>query len=152
MKLIFTLLFSFFFLTIKTKEARIDLKDLENRISEWEIKTNYERLAIAVYLQESSGNPKAIGLANDVGLYQITPIRLKDYNKKTGNNYTLNDLFNPVISREIFDYYARKIGIENLEEIARKWNRCNNWQDENGDEYWRLVEKRYKKLMKVQKS
>jgi hypothetical protein len=144
MKILLTLLFSFFFLTIKTSEANITNQALRKSI----IRNNYERLAIAVYLQESSGNPNAIGAANDVGLYQITPCRLENFNRLTGKNYSLNDRFNPEISREIFNYYAHKIGIENLEKIARKWNRSSKWQDEKGLKYWKLVEKRYKKLMK----
>lgn len=142
MKTIFILLFSCFFLTIKTSEANKSYIYV-NKIK---IKIAYEKLAKAVYLQESSGNPQAIGAKNDVGLFQITPIRLDDFNKKTGKKYSLNDRFNPIISREIFDYYAYKIGIENHEQIARRWNRANNWKDEKGKKYWMLVYNRYKKL------
>jgi len=57
-----------------------------------------------------------------VGYFQIRPIRLKDYNERTGNNYTKQDLFNYKISENIFLYYASVIGPYNLEKIARNWN------------------------------
>lgn len=57
-----------------------------------------------------------------VGYFQIRPIRLQDYNKRTGNNYTLNDLFRYNISERIFLYYASEIGPYDFERIARNWN------------------------------
>ncbi len=57
-----------------------------------------------------------------VGYFQIRPIRLQDYNKRTGNNYTLNDLFRYSISEKIFLYYASEIGPYDFERIARNWN------------------------------
>lgn len=57
-----------------------------------------------------------------VGYFQIRPIRLEDYNKRTESNYTMKDMFNYEISEKIFLYYAGKIGPYNFEQIARNWN------------------------------
>jgi hypothetical protein len=56
------------------------------------------------------------------GYFQIRPIRLKDYNKRTGSHYRMKDLFNYEISEKIFLYYAMQIGPSDFEKIARKWN------------------------------
>jgi hypothetical protein len=57
-----------------------------------------------------------------VGFFQIRPIRLKDYNKRTGNNYEMKDLYNYAVSEKIFLYYASEIGPYNFEKIAKRWN------------------------------
>ena len=57
-----------------------------------------------------------------VGYFQIRPIRLEDYNRRTGNSYTMKDLFDYSISEKIFLYYATQIGPYNFERIARNWN------------------------------
>jgi hypothetical protein len=56
------------------------------------------------------------------GYFQIRPIRLKEYNRLTGNSYTLNEMYNYKISEEIFLYFADQIGPYDFEQIARKWN------------------------------
>jgi hypothetical protein len=85
----------------------------------------------------------AVGSALDIGPLQITPIRLADYNKRTGNNYSHSDCFKWQVSREIFLYYANQIGIskDNWEQISRRWNRAYEWQDEKGAAYWMKVTK-----------
>jgi soluble lytic murein transglycosylase-like protein len=52
---------------------------------------------------ESNNNPKAWNKSDggSRGLYQISPICLKDYNKINKTKYKLNDLFNPVINKKI---------------------------------------------------
>jgi hypothetical protein len=57
-----------------------------------------------------------------VGYFQIRPVRLKDYNERTGSSYLIQDMFNYRISEKIFLYYASKIGPYNFERIAREWN------------------------------
>lgn len=56
------------------------------------------------------------------GFFQIRPIRLEDYNKRTGSNYKMADMFNYEISKKIFLYYASQIGPYNIEKIAKNWN------------------------------
>lgn len=73
------------------------------------VETNFDTLAY---------NP----VEQAVGFFQIRPIRLKDYNRRTGNHYKMKDLYNYKVSEKIFLYYAVKIGPDNFEKIARNWN------------------------------
>jgi hypothetical protein len=61
-------------------------------------------------------------LEEAVGYFQIRPIRLEDYNDRTGSAYTMNDLFNYKISEKIFLYYAAELGPYSFERIAKTWN------------------------------
>jgi len=83
----------------------------------------YERLWKAVCQVESSGNPFAYNKEEDaVGISQIREIRIRDYNKLTGKNYKLSEMFDPVKSKEVFMYYASKFSTHNIERIAKRWN------------------------------
>ena len=73
------------------------------------VETQYDTLAF---------NPLEVA----VGYFQIRPIRLVDYNIRTGSTYTMNDLFNYKISEKIFMYYASELGPYNFERIAKTWN------------------------------
>lgn len=55
---------------------------------------------------ESSNNPKAFNKSSNArGLYQITPIVLKEYNNFRKTNHSLKDLFNPTINKKIANWY-----------------------------------------------
>jgi len=55
---------------------------------------------------ESSNNPLAYNTRSQArGLYQITPICLKDYNQQNGLNLPVNALFNPSTSHTIAKWY-----------------------------------------------
>jgi hypothetical protein len=73
------------------------------------VETNYDTLAY---------NP----VEKAVGFFQIRPIRLKDYNRRTGNHYKLKDLYNYEVSEKIFLFYASEIGPYDFEKIAKRWN------------------------------
>lgn len=103
----------------------------------------YEKFVNALTWVESRHDSLAVGSAHDLGLFQITPIRLLDYNRRTGKHYTDQDLFNPRISRIIFDYYSKDLPFE---EAARKWNRAYQWRDSLGTVYWNRVSKQLNKL------
>ncbi|NLG03679.1 MAG: hypothetical protein GX567_07640 [Clostridia bacterium] len=55
------------------------------------------------------------------GAFQIRQCKLDDYNKLTGQNIKLNDLYDYNKSFEIFLYFARAYG-KDYETIAKKWN------------------------------
>ena len=59
---------------------------------------------------ESSGNPLAWNKSDDSrGLFQITPICLKEWNNfHASKRYTMQDLWNPSINREIAEWYITK--------------------------------------------
>jgi hypothetical protein len=83
----------------------------------------YKKLVFAIGMVETKCNTMAFNpLENAAGCFQIRPIRLIEYNRKTGNKYTRQDLFNYAVSEKIFLYFADKIGPYNPELIARKWN------------------------------
>jgi len=145
-KILFLIVLSTFYLTVGISTVQNDdLSDTIYKITK--IKHNYELLVRSEFWIESRNNMFAIGDAGDIGGLQITDIRRIDYFLKTGIYYHAFEMFDSAKSREIFDYYAYKIGIENHEEIARRWNRSSNWKDEKGRQYWNLVYNRYKKLV-----
>ena len=57
-----------------------------------------------------------------VGYFQIRPIRLRDYNERTGSSYRMKDLYDYKVSEKIFLFYASQIGPYNPEKIAKNWN------------------------------
>lgn len=71
------------------------------------------------------------------GYFQIRPIRLKDYNVRTGSKYAMKDMYNYYIAEKIFLYYASQIGPYNNEKIARNWNGSGY----KTRQYWRKVQK-----------
>lgn len=83
----------------------------------------FNKLMYAIGMVEVKGDTNAFNeLENAAGYFQIRPIRLDDFNFRTGNRYTTNDLFKYEISKEIFIYYASQIGPYDMEKIARRWN------------------------------
>jgi len=77
----------------------------------------------AIAMVESKMNPLAYNpKERAVGILQIRQIRINDYNLLTGKSYKLKDAYDVEVSKEIFFYYAEKIGIENQDLIIRKWN------------------------------
>lgn len=81
----------------------------------------YELIWKGVYMVESGGNPKAYNAKEQaVGLGQVRPIRLRDFNRQTGKHYTMKDMYDPVRNKEVFMYFAVKLEDPNL--IIRKWN------------------------------
>lgn len=83
----------------------------------------YRKLTFAIGMVETEGDTLAFNPEEEAaGYFQIRPIRLIDYNKRTGNSYTKQDLFNFETSEKIFLYFADLIGPYNLEQIARRWN------------------------------
>lgn len=83
----------------------------------------YERLINAIIQVESAGDTLAFNPVEEAfGALQIRPIRLLDYNQRTGKNYSMNDCYCLSISQEIFLFYAIKSGFHDYESIARNWN------------------------------
>jgi hypothetical protein len=83
----------------------------------------YRQLIFAIGFVETMNNNLAYNpLEQATGIFQIRPIRLEDYNRRTGSNYKMKDLFDYKISERIFLYFADQIGPYDLEQIARRWN------------------------------
>ncbi|HEX2920152.1 MAG TPA: hypothetical protein VHO50_03200 [Bacteroidales bacterium] len=82
----------------------------------------YERLMMAILQVESGGDTLAFNALEEAyGPFQIRPIRLTDYNIRTGKKYVMEDCYRMSISREVFLYYAIRIGAD-YELIAKRWN------------------------------
>lgn len=66
--------------------------------------TDWHHFIDAMIHQESKGNSSAVGMANDVGVMQITPIYLEEANRILGyKKYKLEDRLDPYKSIEIFN-------------------------------------------------
>lgn len=109
------------FLLLTTKVIAPDIKTLAIEESQ-PIEIIYERLMMAILEVESSGDTLAYNAIEDAyGPFQIRPIRLNDYNKRTGKKYRMNDCYTLKVSREVFLYYAKMIGPD-YETVAKRWN------------------------------
>jgi hypothetical protein len=83
----------------------------------------FRKLMYAIGMVETKGDTLAFNpVEQAVGIFQIRPIRLIDYNRRTGSSYCRSDLFSFEVSEKIFLYYAYQEGPYKLEQIARKWN------------------------------
>ena len=91
--------------------------------------SNYSTLIDAIFQHESGRNTEAYNAKeNAVGGLQIRQCRLDHYNKLTGNNYTLNDMYNFEKAREVFIYFTnhdnsgKRIRNKSYEQAAKNWN------------------------------
>jgi hypothetical protein len=98
----------------------------------------YERLVKAVVQVESLGDTLAFNLDEEaIGAFQIRPIRILDYNQRTGSNYKLENCSNYELSKKIFLYYAHRTGFHDFEKIARNWNGSGK----TTLDYWEKIKK-----------
>jgi hypothetical protein len=83
----------------------------------------YKALMNAIGLFETKGNTLAYNeKENAVGIFQIRQVRIDDYNRRTGNNYALTDMFDKTLSEKVFLYFASRYKPCELEKIAKAWN------------------------------
>lgn len=83
----------------------------------------YKRLILAIGTVETMNDTLSYNPVEEAaGYFQIRPIRIEDYNRRTGSKYTTEDMFNYEISEKIFLYFADLIGPYDFEQIARNWN------------------------------
>lgn len=96
----------------------------------------FKKLITAIGFVETGHDTLAYNpLEEAAGYFQIRPIRLKDYNIRTGSNYAMKDLYDYEVSERIFMYYASRIGPYDFETIARSWNGSGSMTVE----YWKRV-------------
>ena len=102
----------------------------------------YRKLIYAVNMAEAQINDVNFDtlaynkVSKATGAFQITPIRLADFNRRTSNhyNYKLKDCFRYEVGLRIFLYYA--IGDE--KDIACSWY----GYDKNTYKYWLKIKRR----------
>jgi hypothetical protein len=57
-----------------------------------------------------------------IGFFQIRPIRVEDYNNRTGSKLNHSEMYNYRTAEKVFLYYASQIGPYDFEKIAVNWN------------------------------
>lgn len=83
----------------------------------------FKQLISAIGMVETKYDTMAYNPKEEaVGYFQIRPIRVEDYNKRTGSTYTKMDMYDYHVSEKIFLYYASQIGPYNFKRIAQNWN------------------------------
>jgi len=89
----------------------------------------YEPLIKSMYDIEADNNPLAYNkIEGAYGGLQIRKCRLDHYNRLTGKNYRLTDMYNFETSKEIFLYFAthsnngKDISPKSFELAAKNWN------------------------------
>ena len=107
------------------------------------LEKHYAALIEAIYYHEARRNPNAYNPKEEAtGGLQIRPIRLKHYNDLTGKNYTMADMYDFEIAKEIFLYFCRhdnsgrRIPLKSYEQAARNWNGL--WSLTEG--YWASIQ------------
>lgn len=129
-------LFFILFLLISTRASAPDLGLIFLQAAE--PVDGFEKLIRAVLQVECGGNFMAYNPKEEAtGPLQIRPIRLNDYNRRTGSNHRLEECYDLGISKKIFLYYARNTGYPNFEKIAKAWNGSGKLTIE----YWKKVKK-----------
>jgi hypothetical protein len=96
----------------------------------------FRKLISAIGMVETKFDTLAYNTEEEaVGYFQIRPIRLQDYNERTGSNYIPADMYNYKISEKVFLYYASALGPYNFEKIAKNWNGSGK----KTIQYWKKV-------------
>jgi hypothetical protein len=98
-----------------TKEQSYQFTILTNP----QFKIYYPLIKAIVYV-ESRGDTFAYNPEEGAtGAFQVRQIRVDDYNKRTGSNYSLEDFYDYDLSRDMFLYYAEG---KSFERAAKSWN------------------------------
>lgn len=96
----------------------------------------FRKLISAIGMVETKFDTLAYNSEEEaVGYFQIRPIRVQDYNERTGNNLKPVDMYCYEISEKVFLYYASEIGPYNFEKIAKSWNGSGK----KTIQYWKKV-------------
>ena len=74
---------------------------------------------------ESAGNPLAVSRTGAIGLYQIMPCVLSEYNSFNKSNHSRPDLFNPLVNEKIAKWYLTKRIPQMLRHYGKAINTTN---------------------------
>lgn len=101
----------------------------------------FKTLSYAVSMVESSGDTMAYNAKEQAtGLFQVRPIRIRDFNIKTGKSYTINDMYDPDKAKEVFLYYCCQNLYMGQEYNIRAWNGGTNaMKKQSTKEYYKKV-------------
>jgi hypothetical protein len=83
----------------------------------------YEKLWMGICQIESNNDSLAFRIDTNgkpsVGIAQIQESRLSDYNRLSGSNFILNDMYSPSKARKVFMYFCNSM---DYKQICQKWN------------------------------
>ena len=83
----------------------------------------FKALLHATGIVESNNNNLALNEKEGAyGRLQIRDCRIKHFNKLSGKNYSLTDMYDYDKAKEVFLYYASKYGPYQIEKISKRWN------------------------------
>lgn len=83
----------------------------------------FEPLLDAISIVESGKNNLALNEAEGAyGALQIRQVRLDHYFQLTGKRYVLTDMYDYEKAKEVFIYFAMRIGDNQFEQISKRWN------------------------------
>ena len=83
----------------------------------------YEAIIRAVTTIESSNGANLLNKGEmAVGWFGIRPIRLQDYNERTGKSITLDQCYSYEVGEMNFLYYASQIDYRDIKAICISWN------------------------------
>lgn len=83
----------------------------------------YEAITRAVVNVESANGKYLFNAKeNAVGFFGIRPIRLQDYNERTGKSITLDQCYSYEVGEMIFFWYASQIDYRDIKAICISWN------------------------------
>lgn len=106
---------------------------------------DWDKWILAIIQVESGGNDNAIGLTNDNGCLQITPILVAEVNRLLGKeSYTLGDAFSRSKSIEMFNIIQSYYNPQKDFHLALKiWNPKApiSYHTKVGQEYEKLMNK-----------
>ena len=116
---------------------------VDNTLSDW------NTLQLAIAMTESEFNPKAVGKTNDYGIYQITPIYVKEINRLLGSQvYTHNQAFDIEKSVEMFNIMQSFKNPEQDIETAIYYHNKASWYKKKVLKNYETV-KRYEALRSI---
>lgn len=134
-----------------------NVSDIKHQISNHLSKTGYKTLLNAMIWNESSWNlnTKAGDGGKAVGILQMWPVMVEEFNQFSGKSYTHEDAKDPIkaieMAKVIFDNYRKLIKNKTgkdatAEQLARMWNGGRNaWKPQDGQKeenlknYWTRV-------------
>lgn len=131
-KMVTTILLTALFFTLKAPALNVTYMIRPAEVN------YYSRLINAITTVESQNNNLAFNFKESArGPFQIRPIRLREYNYRTGKNYQEWDCYNFDISKEIFLYYTKG---RSYEVIARCWCSGEAGTKKASEGYWLKVQ------------
>lgn len=131
--------------------------DLKYQISDYLSRTGYKTLLNAMIWNESSWNLNTASGdgGKAVGILQMWPVMVEEFNQFSGKSYTHEDAKDPIkaieMAKVIFDNYRELIKNKTgkdatAEQLARMWNGGRNaWKPQNSEKeknlknYWQRV-------------